>query len=138
MILDREGGGAEGSTYYTVGGQMLVRAETTHERSGMFLFDTGSTSTLVADSLLDNVENVKIGGAVQLPAYGGLRRGARTLDGIGVLFQGVGTEDRQLRAIDLSLRSQVGGVEISGFLGLDLLGGKKIVIDTRRRTVAVN
>jgi len=138
MILDREGGGAEGSTYYSVGGQMLVRAEATGNRSGLFLFDTGSTSTLVADSLLENVENAKIGGAVELPAYGGLRRGARTLDGIGVVFQGVGTGDRQLRAVDLSLRSQVGGVEISGFLGLDLFGGKTIEIDTRRRTVAVN
>jgi hypothetical protein len=138
MMLDREGGGAEGVTYYTVGGQMLVRAETTHARSGMFLFDTGSTSTLVADSLLEDVDSAKVGGPVQLPAYGGLRRGSRTLDGIGVLFQGVSTGDRELRAIDLSLRSQVGGVEISGFLGLDLLDGKKVVIDTRRRTVAVN
>ena len=59
---------------------------------------------------------------------------------LAVLLGGASGDDLldQRRAIDLSLRSQVGGVEISGFLGLDLLGGKKIVIDTRRRTVAVN
>ena len=38
---------------------------------------------------------------------------------------------------DLTQRSRLGGVEISGFLGMDLLDGTTIVVDTRARRVAV-
>jgi hypothetical protein len=38
---------------------------------------------------------------------------------------------------DLTQRSRLGGVEISGFLGMDLLDRTTIVIDTRARKIAV-
>jgi hypothetical protein len=42
-----------------------------------------------------------------------------------------------LRATDLTLRSRLGGVQLSGYLGLDLLGGKRLVIDTEMRRLRV-
>jgi len=137
MILEQGGDSLPGTDYFTVGGQMLVRAETSGNREGMFLFDTGSTHTLVADSLLEGVERAEGGAEVEVHAYGGLRRGTRALRGVTVFFQGRNTGERELRSVDLSLRSQVGGVEVSGFLGLDLLDRTRVEIDTVARTVRV-
>ena len=37
----------------------------------------------------------------------------------------------------MTQRSRLGGVEVSGFLGMDLLDKTTIVVDTRARKVAV-
>jgi hypothetical protein len=42
-----------------------------------------------------------------------------------------------MNALDLSTRSSLGGVELCGFVGLDLLSGKRIVIDTAHRRINV-
>jgi hypothetical protein len=38
---------------------------------------------------------------------------------------------------DLTQRSRLGGVEVSGFLGMDLLDWTTIVVDTRTQRIAV-
>jgi hypothetical protein len=38
---------------------------------------------------------------------------------------------------DLTQRSRLGGVEVSGFLGMDLFDRTTIVVDTRARRLAV-
>jgi hypothetical protein len=43
-----------------------------------------------------------------------------------------------LVAVDLSERSAAGGVEVSGLIGLDLLGGAVVVVDTVHRTVSAH
>lgn len=126
-----------GAPYYSVDGQMLVEVATRGGEDGLFLFDTGSTNTLVADSLVERIASAESGASVELPAYGGTRSGARTLRGVEIVFQGRPVATPALRQVDLSLRSRVSGVEISGFLGLDALDGKRIEIDTLRRTLLV-
>jgi hypothetical protein len=38
---------------------------------------------------------------------------------------------------DLTMRSRLGGVEVSGYLGMDVLAGCAIVVDTKSHRVAV-
>ncbi len=133
----REGAPQAGDTYYEIAGQMLVRAHAGQGRDGLFLLDTGSTHTLVAESFAADLPGVRLGAPVEIFAPGGLRRGARSLSGLEITLGGSATGRRELRAADLSLRSQVAGVEVSGFVGLDLLEGKVIEIDPGSRTVAV-
>jgi hypothetical protein len=40
-----------------------------------------------------------------------------------------------MNAVDLSQRSRLSGIQISGFLGLDLLDGEVVVLDTVHRTI---
>jgi len=40
-----------------------------------------------------------------------------------------------MNAVDLTQRSRLGGTQISGFLGLDLLDGLEVVLDTVHRRV---
>lgn len=126
-----------GTPYYTVDGQILVSATTSAGEGGLFLFDTGSTSTLVSEHLAARLAGAEFGEQVEIRAFGGARRGSRELRGVEVQFQGQRSGTRPLRAVDLSVRSQVGGVEIVGFVGLDMLDGRRIEIDTLARTLAL-
>jgi len=135
LILDQKTSAEQGSPYYSVGGQMLVRAEADAGRSGLFLFDTGATHTLVADAFVEGYAGARSAGPAEVSAFGGLRENVRVLEGFEVRFQHASTAGRPIRAVDLGLRSAVGGVEIAGFLGLDVLGGQRIEIDTVARRV---
>ncbi len=137
LRLERDAEALQGEPYYTVAGQLLVRAQTSGGGAGLFLLDSGSTRTLVAEALLAEIGGARIGPRVELPAYGGARRGARALEGFEVRFCGHSSGASGLAAVALSLPSEVGGVEVSGFVGLDLLDGQEIVIDTVRRTVGL-
>jgi hypothetical protein len=63
--------------------------------------------------------------------------GARFVGGVELTFQQLTTGRGPLRAVDLSLRSRLSGVEVSGYLGLDLLEGARIVVDTGAHRVEV-
>jgi hypothetical protein len=67
--------------------------------------------------------------------FGGAVSGARSASGVEVVFSGLRTGAKGLGAIDLSQRSRLAGVEVSGFIGLDLLDGAVLEIDTRNRLV---
>ena len=76
--------------------------------------------------------------AVEIHGVGGVYEGAQALSGVTVTFGTLSTDDTaRLRVVDLSTRSRLAGIEISGFLGLDVLGGRRVVVDTVHRTVAV-
>ena len=62
----------------------------------------------------------------------------RRLDGVEIRFLGQTNEGGALRVLDLSTRSRLGGVEISGFIGLDLLAGRRVIVDSRMRTVKID
>jgi len=55
---------------------------------------------------------------------------------VKVGFEGLVSAASRLPTVDLALRSRLTGVEISGYLGLDLLDGSCVRIDTRTRRVS--
>ena len=63
--------------------------------------------------------------------------GARRLEGVEVKLQELSNGRAPLNAADFSTRSRLAGVEVSGFLGLDLLGDSVTVIDTDNRRVTL-
>ena len=126
---------ADASPYWSVLGQFVVQAELDGELPGMFLLDSGATRTMLAGEWAERLPTARLGRSVKVHGFGGGMQGARSLDGVAILFQGQSTPSRGLRTVDLSMRSRLAGVEIAGFLGLDFLGQHRIVIDTMRRTV---
>jgi hypothetical protein len=69
--------------------------------------------------------------------YGGNVGGASSVRGARLRFLDVEARGSTIFTSDLTQRSRLGGVEVSGFLGMDLLEGTTIVVDTRARRVAV-
>jgi hypothetical protein len=139
MVLDRTSAELDrGAAYWDVSGQMLVRATTSAGDDGLFLFDTGATRTAVSMELAEHTRQAELGQGVDITGYGGAIAGARTVHGLSVRFGELVTEGKTVNAVDLSVRSRMGGVEISGYVGLDLLAGKRIVVDTRSRRVEVS
>jgi len=127
-----------GAPYWTVAGQMLVRAGVPSGASGLFLLDTGASRTLLHRGFVERIPGAKVRGDARVQTYGGARDDAIEVGGVVVQFQGAQLGGRALHASDLSMRSRLGGVEVSGFLGLDFLTARTIVIDTRHRRVWLN
>ena len=69
--------------------------------------------------------------------FGGKVVGATVLRGAEVRFAGQGSGGGALRAFDMAVRSAVSDVEVSGFVGLDLLSEMQVTIDTVGQRVAV-
>ena len=139
LVLDRSAPESTGGTpYWSVSGQMLVRAATTAGGEGLFLFDTGATRTAVSLDLARHSTGTSLGQRLDIQGYGGTLENAREVHGLGVEFQGLETSGPGVNAADLSVRSRLGRVEISGFVGLDLLAGRRIVVDTRAYRVEVS
>jgi tetratricopeptide (TPR) repeat protein len=128
---------AEGDPYWTVEGQWLVKGSM-GGAPGLWLLDTGATFTMLDRAKAERVPGARLGPDVSVRGFGGRIGGARRVDGIEVTFQGLTSRRKPMTAIDLSTRSRLGGVELWGFIGLDLLDGKRIVIDTVSRRIAVH
>jgi Tfp pilus assembly protein PilF len=124
-----------GAPYWTVSGQILVRAESVGGPSGMFLLDTGATRTLLDREFAERIEVADLGRKARVRGYGGLLEDARVVDGAVVRFLDVETRGDRRNAVDLGWRSRLCGVQISGFLGLDVLGRNVVVLDTVHRRV---
>ena len=137
LVLEPAGPLAGGAFYWTVAGQMLVEASVASDVSGLFLFDTGAHWSVVSYDLAAQVEGARLTPIGDVRGFGGQVEGASLLRGVEVRFEVWSSGGENLRALDLSLRSRVGGVEISGFLGMDLLDRSRIVIDTVDRRVRV-
>ncbi len=131
------GDDATGSPYWDVGGQMLVAASAAPAPDGLFLFDTGAARTMVARSFADAVPGARVEQAAGVRTYGGNVSGASTVRGVKLRFQALEGSGGPVYTSDMTQRSRLGGVEISGFLGMDLLDGYTIVVDTRAQRVAV-
>jgi predicted aspartyl protease len=140
LVLESPQGGVDAgsSPYWVVSGQLLVRVEAAGGVSGLFLLDTGANRTLLDLAFAERIEGVRLGHPQETTGYGGARKGARRVEHAVLQFQGLQSDkERMMTAADLSLRSRVTGVQISGFLGLDLLAGTRIVLDTVAQRVSV-
>jgi hypothetical protein len=113
---------------------MLVSARAAGGEPGLFMLDTGASRSLLALSYVGGLENAELQGPATVQGVGGAYRDARVVHGVRLEFQGL-TGGEALPTSDLSLRSRMTGVEISGYLGLDVLDGSRIVIDTDRQTI---
>lgn len=125
------------SPYWTVSNQLLVEAGTSDARSGLFLFDTGASTSLVSLELAGKGRTSGLGETTAVRGYGGPIREARKVTGQRLRFQALESPEPSMNAADLRQRSRLGGVEISGFLGLDLLSRTRITIDTVARRILV-
>jgi hypothetical protein len=137
LVLDRTDERIDGASYWTVSGQMLVRAATRDGQQALFMFDTGATSSVLDLAYAERAPGAELAEGARLRGYGGSIRQAYLVQGTRLTFQDLDTGDGALRATDLSLRSHLGGVQLAGFLGLDLLGGRRFVVDTVGRRVKV-
>ncbi len=137
LILDAPPDDAAGTRYWTIAGQMLVAAGAVRGPDGLFLLDTGASLSILDLDYAGTVPGVELREGAAVHGYGGLVAGAAVARGARLTFQGFDTGGGDLRAVDLSLRSRLGGVQLAGYLGLDLLGGKRLVVDTTRRRVKV-
>ncbi len=137
LLLDPPGSSAQGDPYWTVEGQMLVRAELNGADSGLFLFDSGATHSAVNTELAVGLAGAKLGPATVVHGFGGTLSGSRRLEGVELQLQQLSSGRAALNATDFSTRSRLSGVEVSGFLGLDLLGDSVTVLDTDTRRVTL-
>ena len=137
LVLDLDDERIDGSTYWMVAGQMLVRAASRDGPTALFLFDTGATTSVLDLDYAERAPGAELHEGATLRGYGGAIGRAFVVRGTRMTFQGFDTGDASLRATDLSLRSHLGGVQLGGFLGLDLLGGRRLVVDTVARRVRV-
>jgi hypothetical protein len=126
----------DGEPYWTVSGQVLVRAGADGGGPGLFLLDTGAMRSLVSLDYASAVEGATLRESAELRGLGGAYEGARSVDGMRLAFQELEGEG-SLTAVDTSTRSRMTGVEISGYLGLEVLRRGRLVIDTRHQRIRV-
>lgn len=134
LVLERDAEPIDGAPYFEVAGQMLVEA-TAGETPGLFLLDTGAARSVVSAALAETIPGARLGPATPVHTYGGAVSGARLASGIALAFQTLPSHVKPKTASDLTQRSRLGGVEVAGFVGLDVLAGHLIVVDTVRRKV---
>ena len=137
LILSRPGDEFGGTPYWDVGGQMLVHASAAAEHDGLFLFDTGAVRSMIGRSFANSVPGAQVEHAAGVRTYGGNVAGAASVRGVTLRFGAVAGDGGPVYTSDLTQRSRLGGVEVSGFVGMDLLDKTKIVVDTRTHRVAV-
>jgi len=137
LILEPCGADPAGAPYWDVAGQMLVSASAAAGPQGLFLFDTGAARSMIARSFVERVPGAQVEGAAGVRTYGGNVAGASLVRGMRLRFLDLESAEGPLYTSDLTQRSRLGGVEVSGFLGMDLLDGTTIVVDTRGQKVAV-
>ncbi len=136
LTLERDGPRlATGAPYWVVAGQILVRARAHGAPDGLFLLDTGASSSIVGLAYVASVPGARWIDPVSTRGYGGPIAGARRVEGVEIELLGHGTGRVPLIAADLAGRSRLGGVEIAGYLGLDLLQDRVLVLDPASRRV---
>ena len=126
-----------GEPFWMVSGQMLVNATARTGVGGLFLFDTGATWTILSKRFAASLEGVRLEPTAGVRAFGGAVEDASVVHGTAVRFGDLSSGDGALRSFDMSVRSAVGGVEVSGFIGLDLLDEVRVTIDTVAQRVLV-
>lgn len=126
-----------GEPFWMVSGQMLVNASARNGPAGLFLFDTGATWSILSRRFAASLEDVRFEPTVGLRGFGGTVEDASIVSGTAIHFADLTSGENGLRSFDMSVRSEVGGVEVSGFIGLDLLNGVRVTIDTVAQRVTV-
>lgn len=118
-----------GQPYWWVAGQLLVRASAAGAH-GLFVLDTGASATTVDRRFAAAHGKQGPGEEARVRAFGGELSGARWIEGLTVELQEATNAGRPVLVHDLSRRSRIAGVEVSGRVGLDLLDGKRLLLDT--------
>lgn len=137
LLLEPASETAGGAPYWDVSGQMLVRAGAVGGPEGLFLFDTGAVRSMLAASYVDSVPGARVISSASVKTYGGHVQGAASVRGVTLRYLGTTGDGSPVHASDLTQRSRLGGVEVSGFVGMDLLDRTRIVVDTVARRVDV-
>lgn len=132
LVLDSGEIPAGAVPYWEVAGQMLVEAGGGERGRGLFLFDTGASRSFLSFGYASGAA----GAGADVRTYGGAVEGARQVLGVVLEFPGLPPSAKPKTAGDLTQRSRLSGVEISGFLGLDVLDGAVVVVDTKSRRIA--
>jgi len=135
LLLARSEGRKDGMRFWTVSGQMLVEARAQDGQPGLFLFDTGASVSVLDLGYAKGIPGLDLRQPASLWSYGGPLAEARLAVGARVVLAGLDSGAGALRAVDLSVRSRVSGVQLDGFVGLDVLGGRRWYVDWPRRTV---
>jgi hypothetical protein len=130
-------GWSRGARYWTVSGQMLVEAGDAGGARGLFILDTGAGRSLVSENFVERVDGVVVRREGAVRGFGGVRAESQLVQGVDLRFQGLAGKARSLGVADLNLRSRLSGVEICGFIGLEMLAGQVIRIDTLAQRVFV-
>ena len=104
----------------------------------MFIIDSGASGTTLSDRFVDGLDQARVVGPASVRAFGGGVPEARIVQDVRLDFLGLDTGDRRLIALDFSACNRVGGIEVSGLVGLDLLAGRTLVIDTTTQRIAVS
>lgn len=135
LLLEPSSSSESGAAYWEVGGQILVRADAQGGAGGLFLLDTGATRTMLDRAFASGLVGASTGASAAVRTYGGDVAGASIVRGVSLKFLDAAAGRDVFNCSDLTQRSRLGGVQVSGFLGLDLLDGRKIVVDTVARRV---
>lgn len=137
LVLEPPGELPDGTAFWTVEGQMLVRAHAGENAEGLFLLDTGAAVSMIDTGFASTIPGAKVGAPAGVRTYGGQVAGASEVKGVALGFQSLPRSPGVLHGADLTMRSRLGGVEVSGFLGMDVLAGCSVVVDTRGQRVKV-
>jgi hypothetical protein len=130
LILEPSRSMTTGAPYWDVGGQLLVEAAAEGGGSGLFLLDTGAVRSMIDVRFAATIPQARRGAAAGVTTYGGRVAGAELLRGVSLRFLGISGGAAEMHASDLTQRSRLGGAEVSGFLGMDVLARSRLVIDT--------
>jgi hypothetical protein len=101
---------------------------------GAMIFDTGASATIL-DSGFARRAGADVHSGSRVRGIGGEHFNAGRAGPLTLGVLGGRTNLTSPATVDLSLRSRVGGVEVVGFLGWDVLGEHSWVIDTRAQLI---
>jgi predicted aspartyl protease len=115
--------------YWLVSGQMLVEARSESGATALMVLDTGATRSVLSKDFARSLPEAKVGGSAVARGYAGPHADAQTIRGVRLRFLEIEDRGDAKTAVDFAQRSRIGGVELSGLLGMDLLDGAVLVID---------
>jgi hypothetical protein len=121
--------------YWMVSGQMLVRAGPEDGETGLMVFDTGAARSVLSREFAGTLAGATVGGRVAARGYTGAYADAKMVKGVRLRFLGLRDAGDTKSAVDFSLRSRLGGVEMAGLLGMDVLDGAVITVDPSSQRV---
>lgn len=122
-----------------VEGQLLVGATLRRGgavRDALLLLDTGADRSVLDGRIareLGPLPGAATGGSVR--TYGGQAAALGSIAGLSFEVGDLESANRSVTVIDLGWRARLSGFAVDGYLGLDLMKGKRLVLDLRRGTV---
>jgi tetratricopeptide (TPR) repeat protein len=130
----------EGETLlFDVEGQLLVGASLRRggeRREALLLLDTGADRSVLDARAASELGPVPGGaGTGSVRTYGGRTAATGSMSGLAFEVGALQATNRAATVIDLGWRGRLSGIAVDGYLGLDLMKGKRLVLDLRRGTL---